>query len=258
MHELEENLWTVYIVHMACTFLFALIIPIFLAKLNVVLEYRKARKESGDTEEHYTFLQVQAKRAEVANYEYMSWGGSQVEDFLELAVGFAMLTCFGIALPAMSVIALISHIIEYRLLAYRMTNVTSRPIPYGAEGIGVWEQIFHTISEAAVIINVGMAVFAMYPMRHWLFRHQLAAFLVLEHCMLLMRKFVISIWDKEPASQRRIDDFNWRFLASLQHTAGKYKPLAIPWREEHGCDVSIGPKFAQLDSVLSQLRPGAP
>merc|ERR1719301_49788 len=102
-------------------------------------------------------------------------GGSVIEDFLDLAIGFALLTCFGIALPVMAVIAFVAYVVKYRLLAYRMVNITCRPYPVGCEGIGNWQAVFHSISIIAVICNVLMAVFVMYPMRDWPMGNEFAA-----------------------------------------------------------------------------------
>lgn len=241
---LEKDLFVVYVVHVACTVLFSLVIPIILAKISVVREYRKVMNGPGTENKMYTLLQFQAKCSEVASYEYDSWGGSNVDDFMELAIGFALMTCFGIALPFMTVLGLLSHLVEYRLLAYRMTNVTCRPIPHGADGIGIWLSVFEHISEAAIVINVAMAVFCMHPMREWEFRHQLAAFLTLEHLMILMRKMVMISIDKDPAEAKRIDDFNTRCVSVVLQKTKRYSTITIPQRLQQDIstiDLSLGP-----------------
>jgi len=214
---------------------FFLVIPIGLARLEVWKEMRKARAQGYGKQ--YSFLQLQAKCCKHAPYEYYSWGGSAVEDFLELAVGFALLTCFGLVLPAMSFFALLSHVVEYRLLAYRMTNVTCRPFPYGAEGIGSWQKVFELISIAAIIINVGLAVFVQYPMRDWEPVYQFFAFIVLEHVMLLLRAAMASMIRDDPEDVTRIDDFNTHFKMKF----ATYPHSDFPTDEIHSMqDVSIG------------------
>mmetsp|Transcript_32368 Transcript_32368/g.106846 ORF Transcript_32368/g.106846 Transcript_32368/m.106846 type:complete len:247 (+) Transcript_32368:591-1331(+) len=236
-------------------------------KFNVMLEFRKVKQmneedRNSDDEERsglsdhevpYTLLQFQAKCATVAPYQNGSWGGSMMEDFIELAVGFAMLTCFGIVLPLMGVLAFVSHIVEYRLLAYRMLNVTCRPFPTAADGIGVWAGILRIVAELAVVINVAMAVFAMYPMRDWNFRKQLISFLVLEHSMLVLRRIVVSFVDKEPALYKRVDDYNWRFVCGVDEDLDKQKELQpVPVKAE-ALDTMLGPDFENLDASLSKL-----
>mmetsp|Transcript_14443 Transcript_14443/g.37008 ORF Transcript_14443/g.37008 Transcript_14443/m.37008 type:complete len:869 (-) Transcript_14443:62-2668(-) len=233
---LENNLWSAYITHIVCTVIFVLI-PIILTKREVRAEVEKARESSAGNVQ-YSFMQFQAKCHEQAAYAYASWGGSYVEDFLELAIGFALLTCFGIALPSMAVFALIGHIVEYRLLAFRMTNVTCRPMPFGAEGIGSWQSVFETISVAAVAINVGIAVFVMHPMRDWEVGHQFGAFIFLEHAMLLLRNALNAAIPEEPEDVKRIQDFNAHFKRKVV----KYAPLNVPRGEKQhlaGTDITL-------------------
>merc|ERR1712232_347365 len=127
------------------------------------------------------------------------------------AIGFALLTCFGISLPIMAFFALLGHIVEYRLLAYRMTNVTCRPMPEGCEGIGTWQVVFENISLAAIAINVGVAVFNMDPFYQLPWASKLIAFIVLEHAMLALRGFVQVAIPDQPEDVQRIEDFNARF-----------------------------------------------
>merc|ERR1719210_880222 len=92
-----------------------------------------------------------------------------------------------------------------------MTNVTCRPIPDGAEGIGKWQSVFEAIGLVAVAMNVGQAVFVMQPMMGWPLQWQLGAFIVLEHAMLLLKCLINAAIPEEPDDVRRIEDFNERF-----------------------------------------------
>mmetsp|Transcript_38072 Transcript_38072/g.100725 ORF Transcript_38072/g.100725 Transcript_38072/m.100725 type:complete len:869 (-) Transcript_38072:66-2672(-) len=229
--QLEGSLMTFYFVHTATTILF-LLIPIVLTKLEVLKELAKSRRAKGGPQGarqgEYSLLQFQAKCSQIATYEYYSWGGSEVEDYTELAIGFALLTCFGIALPVMSVFALVSHIVEYRLLAFRMTNVTCRPMPETADGIGIWSWVFGHIGEVAVAVNVAMAVFEMDPMRHWPFEWQLSAFIFLEHVMVVAQKVVKAVIPHKPWDVERIDAFNNRFTNHVLRRTAKYAASLEP------------------------------
>lgn len=264
--ELEDSLSKVYLTHTVCTLLFILI-PIAYVKFKVLMEFRRVKQkheedQSSDDEEvsgptdhevSYTLLQFQAKCATVAPYQNGSWGGSMMEDFIELAVGFAMLTCFGVVLPFMGVLAFFSHIVEYRLMAYRMLNVTCRPFPAAADGIGVWADILRNIAALAVVTNVAVAVFAMYPMRDWNFRQQLIAFLVLEHSMLVLRRIVVSFVDKEPALYKRVDDYNTRFVCGVDDEMDQQKEFQPAPVKAEALDTMLGPDFESLDASLSKL-----
>ena len=82
---------------------------------------------------------------------------------LILSLGFVMM--FSVVLPVMTMLALVSNMLEIRLLGYRMANVMQRAEPRGQEGVGAWSGIVQVISTFAVICNVGLAVFAMHPLK---------------------------------------------------------------------------------------------
>lgn len=202
-----------------------LVAPIILARFAVIQERAKVDDEQVDDEQQiakYSLLQLQAK---CPPYEFLSWGGSKADDFMKLATGFALLTCFGVILPVMAVPAFICTMAEYRLIAYRMTVITRRPSPLGAEGIGIWQDVFATLEIIAVGVNVGLVVAVMFPMRHWTHLHELAAFIILEHAFLAIRACIAACISDEPEDVRRIFDFNSRFLSKLRWKGRDAKPL---------------------------------
>jgi hypothetical protein len=239
--DLEQSLMIVYLFHVAITLTFT-ITPMILVGWEVKKELRKVSEEHSDSEdeaqdnEKYSLLQLQAKCEEIAPYEYYSWGGSRCEDFLELAISYILLVCFGIILPGMALIAFLCTMVEYRLIAYRMTMVTGRPIPLSASGIGEWQLIFEVLSVVSVVCNAALAVFCMNPMRSWDTRDEFLAFIVLEHAMLLLHYVVYLLIPDEPYDVRRIDDFNHTFV----HTSLTKRPkLAVPPSEIDHTDVDV-------------------
>mmetsp|Transcript_32519 Transcript_32519/g.76405 ORF Transcript_32519/g.76405 Transcript_32519/m.76405 type:complete len:938 (+) Transcript_32519:76-2889(+) len=164
-HDLHRSLSTLYLFHVATTFVFVLI-PIFLAWWDVESERRKAEKEVDQpdddgrmTTKQTTTLQIQAKKHINAPYEYLQWGGSFVEDILELILGHALLVCFGIFLPRLAIFAFLCNLVEYNLIAYRMLNVTGRPYPLPASGIGLWVSILDFIGLIGALVNGGMLAY---------------------------------------------------------------------------------------------------
>eukprot|EP00931_Biecheleriopsis_adriatica_P044360 TRINITY_DN25377_c0_g1_i1.p1 TRINITY_DN25377_c0_g1~~TRINITY_DN25377_c0_g1_i1.p1 ORF type:complete len:201 (+),score=31.43 TRINITY_DN25377_c0_g1_i1:232-834(+) len=137
---------------------------------------------------------------------------------MELAIGFSLLTCFSVVVPSMSLPGLVAGIIEYRLLAFRMTTVTQRPSPCGAEGIGVWRYVFDFIGKLAVLVNVGTIVFLESPMSMWRTKNQLLTFIVLEHVMLMLQQFIQYFIQDMQGSTRRIAEKNSTFVATLRWT----------------------------------------
>lgn len=208
--DLEKSLTVFFITHAVFTIIF-LLIPIFLTRMQVRKEMNSAAEKAIESDREappYTFLQYQAKCYSEAPYSLGSWGGSRVEDFLELAIGFALITCFGLLVPEMAVFAFLSHVVEYRLTAYRMTNVTCRPMPAGSEGIGIWQSVFEVISFIAVISNVGLAVFVLLPFREEPTGYKLWTFLLLEHVMFGLQILMLFVVPAIPRDVKSIEDLN--------------------------------------------------
>jgi hypothetical protein len=242
--DLQANLLVYFPSHVVLTGLY-IIIQVALFKWRVHQEEEQAKQilECSDSEDtsmpetskHIGALERQSKRAP---YEYMSWGGSMVEDFLELGVGFAVTTCFSLVMPGVLILVFIGNIFEYMLINYRMMQITRRPFPFGAEGIGPWQIWFERIAIFAILNNVGLACFFERPLRDEPVKTQLLAFVVIEHFMLAVHFGVRSLMSQEPHDIDRIDAFNQRFvLAQFQK-----KRLTVDPAEQYsmrGVDVGL-------------------
>mmetsp|Transcript_40481 Transcript_40481/g.114935 ORF Transcript_40481/g.114935 Transcript_40481/m.114935 type:complete len:522 (+) Transcript_40481:3-1568(+) len=175
---LQQTLDYIFVSHTIFMLVF-LIIPIVTIRISVWKEIYKCdhegeepsiltwltqclscREKSGSYEK-YSLLQYQEKCHQEAPYEYESWGGSYVEDFLEVILCFAVLACFGIVCPWLTVFGLCAACGEYRLLAWRMTWVTARPFPQGSQGIGDWLQVIEFIIYVAIVMNSLLIVCSM-------------------------------------------------------------------------------------------------
>jgi len=163
----------------------------------------------------YSLLQTQAKCYDVSKYEYNSWGGSFVDDFMVLATDFSMLTFWSLVLPVVSAICFVAQVVTYRLMAYRFVNVTCRPPPFGTDGIGAWGWIFEKISIFAMLVNVCYLTFVMYPVRSFNLLHGIEVFVGAEHLMLVLMFLVAAVIPDEPNDVRRIEDFNTDNLSKL-------------------------------------------
>eukprot|EP00931_Biecheleriopsis_adriatica_P044194 TRINITY_DN25256_c0_g1_i1.p1 TRINITY_DN25256_c0_g1~~TRINITY_DN25256_c0_g1_i1.p1 ORF type:complete len:841 (-),score=119.15 TRINITY_DN25256_c0_g1_i1:51-2315(-) len=205
---LERSLLLFFVSHTVATVIFTLI-PMVLASISIKQEHSKVSQ----TGQRYTLLQVQAKSPA---YEFQSWGGSKVDDFMELAIGFAIFASFCAIIPVMAFPALISSIIEYRLIAWRMVAITRRPSPLPAAGIGVWREVFRTLCIFVIIINVGTVVMVLYPIRDWPADKALIAFVSLEHVMLFVKVLVEQGVSNMPKDVGNVHEFNNQVLATLR------------------------------------------
>lgn len=209
--ELEEDLFTYFAFDILVTVVF-LCVPILIIRYDVRKEISKAKKMG----KAFTWLELQSKRFAQARYAYKSYGGSIVEDFMQFATHFALLTCFGILYPPVIWIALAANIVQYKIIAYRMVHITCRPEPKGSAGIGAWGEIFSIISKIAIVSNAGLAVFRMYPGRHWCLQHQLVAFVILEHSLLALYSAATALLPTMPSDLAKIDAFNSNFLLTFE------------------------------------------
>ena len=85
-----------------------------------------------------------------------------VSDYLELVIQLGFIIFFGIALPAVALLALLNNYFAIRLIAYRTLYVFHRPVPQGADGIGIWSSIIDYMIVIAIIVNAGIISFTMY------------------------------------------------------------------------------------------------
>lgn len=233
---LEHELLVFFIFDVVLHLVMDLLVPILLTKWEVVKELRAVKKGGGST--NYTFLQFQAKCALLGPYEYDSWGGSYTQDFLQLAITFTLIAAFSQVQQWMLVLGLISLSVEYHIVAYRMTNVTCRPWPAGASGIGVWAHIIDSASTLAVTCNVALAVFLMEPLRSLRFRERLIIFIVAEKALLTLKSLVQGLWQDQPDDVRRIADFNRTFERRLELKAEELRPAKV-W-DYSAVDVTLG------------------
>eukprot|EP00929_Paragymnodinium_shiwhaense_P061801 TRINITY_DN30883_c0_g1_i1.p2 TRINITY_DN30883_c0_g1~~TRINITY_DN30883_c0_g1_i1.p2 ORF type:complete len:822 (-),score=245.08 TRINITY_DN30883_c0_g1_i1:122-2587(-) len=201
-----------------------MIAPIFIIRAKIFMERRKLEQLGQDAGSFYSWIQVQAKCLEVTPYEYYSWGGSVMEDFLEYVVAFSLVVCFGMMLPVISIVAFLSTMVYGRLTAFRFANVTCRPFPDAADGIGVWQSIISTVCTLACVINAGLVTIVMPPIRDWPRMQRLLAFLALQHLLLFVQVFVGFVIPDEPDDVRIIRDINTEFAESQAHKVLKAIP----------------------------------
>merc|ERR1740139_41740 len=129
--ELKSQLSTVFVVLTGISILFTMM-PIVTARITIQAEIEGAKLKMGKAGSKwcntfkaffeaprstnaegieqlpYTMLQFQAKMSEVAKYEYGGGGGSRVEDFMDLAISFTLVTCFSIHLPLICIMAFVN------------------------------------------------------------------------------------------------------------------------------------------------------
>ncbi|XP_057505111.1 anoctamin-like protein At1g73020 isoform X1 [Actinidia eriantha] len=121
------------------------------------------------------------------------------DDFLELALQFGMIMMFACAFPPAFLFAALNNIAEIRTDALKLLAMFKRPIPRAAATIGAWLNIFQFLMVMSICTNCILLVCLYDQEGKWKIEPGLAAIIIMEHILLLI-KFVFSrIVPEEPA-----------------------------------------------------------
>lgn len=210
----RSNLLTFFLLNFGLELVF-LVVPLLLSFWEVRKEYwkvqlrhRQAASDDSSSEEEmapYSFLQWEAKKFK---YEFNSWGGDRINDFLDLAISYSVVACWGSICPLLFFMAIVFVSFSLRLRLYRMLYVTRRPSPRASAGLGVWRNIFNAINVFAVGANVGLFTVFFYPMCTYSFGTQLICFIIAEHAVLLLQAGIQFVIPARPADVVSIEYYN--------------------------------------------------
>jgi len=164
----------------------------------------------------YTHLQIQAKSFDEAKYGYKEWGGSSVEDTLEVVLGFAIIACFGFFDPWLLPVAIFVNTIEYYCIAFRMVEITHRPHPSAHWGDRAWGKVLDIIGFTSAFINAGIMVYVVRgPMRRQPSDEKLMLFFIYVLGFLILRFTLQVFYPVEPPDVLQCDMANGYFIERL-------------------------------------------
>lgn len=121
------------------------------------------------------------------------------DDFLELALQFGMVTMFASAFPLVFAFALINNLMEIRSDALKLVVMLRRPVPRAAYSIGAWLNIFQYLGVIAICTNCALLVCLYDQQGKWTLEPGLAAVLLMEHVLLLVKFGFSCFVPEEPA-----------------------------------------------------------
>lgn len=121
------------------------------------------------------------------------------DDFLELALQFGMVTMFASASPLVFVFALMNNLMEMRSDSMKLLIMLRRPIPRAASSIGAWLNIFQYLGVIAICTNCALLVCLYDQKGKWRIDSGLAAILLMEHVLLLVKCGLSCFVPEEPA-----------------------------------------------------------
>lgn len=155
---------------------------------EIAIPYFTYQGKIKEAEEKATELSVPEKEMFYQQYE------GTFDDYDELVLQFGYVVLFVVVFPATPLLAFINNILEFRVDGTKLSEVTRRPYPIGAQDIGVWYSTLSVLAYCAIIINT-MLLFLlpsnMFPDSEWGLTKRFFIFSVLEHFLLIL-KFSIS------------------------------------------------------------------
>ncbi|MQM18161.1 hypothetical protein Taro_051148, partial [Colocasia esculenta] len=121
------------------------------------------------------------------------------DDFLELALQFGMIMMFACAFPLVFFFALLNNVTEIRADALKLLVMLRRPIPRASATIGAWLNIFQFLIIMAICTNCALLICLYDQEGKWKIEPGLAAILIIEHILLLIKFGFSHFVPEEPA-----------------------------------------------------------
>ncbi|KAL9247412.1 hypothetical protein vseg_020847 [Gypsophila vaccaria] len=155
------------------------------------------------------------------------------DDFLELALQFGMIMMFACAFPLTFAFAVINNIMEIRTDALKLLVIHKRPVPRAAATIGAWLNIFQFLIVMSICTNCALLVCLYDVEGKWKLEPGLAAILVIEHVLLLIKFGFSRIIPEEPAWVRasrvknatHAQDVSRELLRTISGGENKMRPV---------------------------------
>ncbi|XWS18908.1 hypothetical protein CRYUN_Cryun32bG0085200 [Craigia yunnanensis] len=121
------------------------------------------------------------------------------DDFLELALQFGMIMMFACAFPLAFAFSALNNIAEIKTDAVKLLAMLKRPVPRAAATIGAWLNIFQFLILMSICTNSALLVWLYDQEGKWKIEPGLAAILVMEHVLLLIKFGFSRFVPEEPA-----------------------------------------------------------
>ncbi|PON96104.1 Anoctamin [Trema orientale] len=121
------------------------------------------------------------------------------DDFLELALQFGLIMMFACAFPLTFAFAFLNNITEIRTDAVKLLTMFRRPVPRAAATIGAWLNIFQFLVVMSICTNCALLAWLYDQEGKWKIEPGLAAILIMEHVLLLIKFGFSRFVPEEPA-----------------------------------------------------------
>ncbi|KAJ4870939.1 Anoctamin-like protein [Raphanus sativus] len=160
------------------------------------------------------------------------------DDSLKLALQFGMIMMFACAFPLAFTLAAVSNIMEIRTTALKLLVTLQRPSPRAAATIGAWLNIWQFLVVMSICTNSALLVCLYDKEGKWKMEPGLAAILIMEHILLLLKFGLSRLVPEEPAWVRanrlknvtQAQDMYSKQL--LRSSSGESTPMVTPEQEQ--------------------------
>ncbi|RDY01878.1 Anoctamin-like protein, partial [Mucuna pruriens] len=167
-------------------------------------KYRVRHKKSEQGEEREKIQFTSRVEKEYLKPSYSASIAEELEDglfddFLELALQFGMILMFACAFPPAFAFAAVNNIMEIRTDALKLLVILRRPVPRAAATVGAWLNIFQFLILMSICTNCALLAWLYDEEGKWKIEPGLAAILIMEHVLLLIKFGFSRFVPEEPA-----------------------------------------------------------
>lgn len=181
MSELAIQLGSIYITNLVLNLL-ELGVPYLLGKWKLSSENKKVQLLGGVQR-----ISQEERESKLSTYE------TPLDDYMEVVIAYGYIVLFGVAFPFTPLLGLLLTVVELRVDAWKLCNLTRRPFPDIADSIGVWMKIMQTIAVIGCATNTALIIFTTDVFDFKTAKEQWIWFLVIEH-LLIIFKLVVSVY----------------------------------------------------------------
>jgi hypothetical protein len=154
--ELQQQIRTVFLI------LFAKDILIFLL-VGLVGAFKRLRLVLASSRDNVWEPINMEMEKQFAKGEYVYQGeiSGTTGSYLKVVIQFSFLSLFGLCFPLIFVLAFVINIVQMFIDRFKITRMSKRVIPSGAQSIGVWSSLMDFVSYLSIITNAGLVVYTL-------------------------------------------------------------------------------------------------
>jgi len=131
-----------------------------------------------------------------------------IADFLNAVVTYGYIILFGVSLPFMCLLGMVSNLMMIRLVAYKVSYAYQRPMPKAMGGIGTWERVMQLLGYFGVATNAYIAIFTLRAFRDEPMEWKLTVFIILQNVGMGIKMAIEGLFDDTKSAHKRITEYN--------------------------------------------------